>query len=204
MAFIEPVTLEGRSATLEPLALAHCDELKAAAADGELWKLWYTFIPQPQDMRAEIERRLALQKSGSMMPFSIRRNDTGIVCGMTTYMNIDAPNRRVEIGYTWYAKSAQRTSINTECKLMMLSHAFEKLNCIAVEFRTNFMNMQSRAAIARLGAKQDGILRNHMLNADGTRRDSVCFSIIDSEWPTVKNNLRHKLEMRLERPDESC
>lgn len=194
MAFIKPVTLEGVHATLEPLTLAHCEELQAAVADGELWKLWYTFIPQPPAMRAEIERRLDLQKQGQWTPFAIRRNDTQTVCGMTNFMNIDAPNRRVEIGGTWHAKSVQRTFINTECKLMLLTHAFETLHCIAVEFRTNFMNHQSREAILRLGARQDGILRNHMLNADGTYRDSVVFSIIESEWPTVKSHLRHKLD----------
>jgi RimJ/RimL family protein N-acetyltransferase len=194
VTFIQPLTLKGQYATLEPLAPAHGNELKLAVADGELWKLWYTFIPKPQDMQAEIERRLGLQKQGNWIPFAIRRNDTHTICGMTNYMNIDAANRRVEIGGTWHAKSAQRTFINTECKLMLLTHAFENLKCISVEFRTNFMNHQSREAIARLGAKQDGILRNHMLNSDGTYRDTVAFSIIESEWPTVKNHLRHKLD----------
>jgi RimJ/RimL family protein N-acetyltransferase len=193
MTFIEPVTLKGQYATLEPLAPEHCEELKIAVADGELWNLWYTFIPKPQDMMAEIERRLGFQKHGSWVPFTVRRNDTNKLCGMTNYMNIDAQNRRVEIGGTWYAKSAQRTFINTECKLMLLTHAFENLKCISVEFRTNFMNHQSREAIARLGAKQDGILRNHMLNTDGSYRDTVAFSIIESEWPTVKSHLKHKL-----------
>lgn len=193
MTFIKPVTLKGQYATLEPLAPEHGDELKIAVADGELWKLWYTFIPEPQDMPAEIERRLGLQKQGNWTPFAIRRNDTHTLCGMTNYMNIDAPNRHVEIGGTWHAKSVQRTSINTECKLLLLAHAFENLQCIAVEFRTNFMNHQSRNAIARLGAKQDAILRNHMLNSDGTHRDTVVFSIIDAEWPTVKRHLQHKL-----------
>jgi N-acetyltransferase len=194
MAFIKPITINGQHATLEPLTPAHTDELKLAVADGELWKLWYTFIPKPQDMQAEIERRLGLQKQGNWIPFAIRRNDTHTICGMTNYMNIDAANRRVEIGGTWHAKSAQRTFINTECKLLLLAHAFENMKCIAVEFRTNFMNHQSREAIARLGAKQDGILRNHMINSNGTNRDTVVFSIIESEWPTVKNHLRHKLD----------
>jgi len=193
MEFITPLTLTGQYATLEPLTLEHADGLKLAVADGELWNLWYTFIPKPDGMPAEIERRLGFQKKGQWVPFAIRRNDTKAICGMTNYMNIDAPNRRVEIGGTWYAKSAQRSSINTECKLMLLTHAFENLKCISVEFRTNFMNHQSREAIARLGAKQDGILRNHMLNSDGTYRDTVAFSIIESEWPTIKKNLLHKL-----------
>lgn len=193
MTFIKPLTLKGQFATLEPLTPEHCKELAVAVTDGKLWKLWYTFIPKPEGMQAEIERRLGLQKHGTWVPFAVRRNDTQTLCGMTNYMSIDAPNRRVEIGGTWYARSTQRTAINTECKLMLLTHAFENLKCIAVEFRTNFMNHQSREAIARLGAKQDGILRNHMLNSDGTYRDSVVFSIIESEWPTVKTNLQYKL-----------
>lgn len=193
MSFIEPLTLEGRHATLEPLAQAHCGELQTAVADGELWKLWYTTIPRPENMAEEIERRLALQKAGSMLPFAVRRRDTGAVCGMTTYMNIKDVHRRVEIGSTWYAKSAQRSPINTECKLMLLTHAFEQLKCIAVEFRTSYMNNQSREAILRLGAKQDGIMRNHMIMANGTYRDTVVFSIIESEWPTVRSNLLYKL-----------
>jgi RimJ/RimL family protein N-acetyltransferase len=124
----------------------------------------------------------------------VRRNDIGALCGMTTYMDVDAKNRRVEIGSTWHAQSAQRTGINTESKLLLLTHAFETLRCIAVEFRTSFMNQQSRAAIARLGAKQDGILRNHQLTREGLLRDTVVFSIIESEWPTVRRHLQHKLD----------
>lgn len=178
---------------LEPLSQTHHDGLQHAVADGELWRLWYTAIPTPDAMRSEIGRRLALQESGSMLPFAIRRTDTGALCGMTTYMNIDAANRRLEIGSTWYAASAQRSAINTECKLLLLAHAFETLDCIAVEFRTHWMNQQSRAAIARLGAKQDGVLRNHQRMADGSLRDTVVFSIIASEWPTIKRHLLHKL-----------
>lgn len=192
--FIEPVTLKGVHATLEPLGTEHHDALVTAVSDGRLWELWYTAVPTPEGMANEIRRRLDLQARGSMLPFAIRRNDTGAICGMTTYMNIEAPHRHVEIGSTWYAVSAQRTRINSEAKLMLLTHAFEKLQCIAVEFRTNFMNHQSRAAIARLGAKQDGILRNHQLMADGSYRDTVVFSIIESEWPTVKRHLKYKLE----------
>jgi RimJ/RimL family protein N-acetyltransferase len=193
MAFVTPLTLKGEHVTLEPLDMAHADGLSEAVRDGELWKLWYTSIPHPDSMKAEIERRLGLHAAGSMMPFAIRRNDTGALCGMTTYMHIDAAHRRVEIGSTWYARSAQRTAINTEAKLMLLTHAFEVLNCIAVEFRTHWMNRQSRAAIARLGAKQDGILRNHMRMPDGSLRDTVVFSIIESEWPTIKRHLDFKL-----------
>jgi RimJ/RimL family protein N-acetyltransferase len=195
MPLLHPVTLKGQHATLEPLSTSHHDALIAAVSDGSLWKLWYTVIPKPEGMAAEIDRRLALHAQGSMLPFVVRRNDTGTLCGMTTYMHIDAVNRRVEIGSTWMAASAQRTLINTECKLMLLTHAFETLECIAVEFRTHWMNQQSRAAIARLGAKQDGILRNHMRMADGSLRDTVVFSITDAEWPTVKRHLQCKLGM---------
>ncbi|MAF06127.1 GNAT family N-acetyltransferase [Herbaspirillum huttiense] len=193
MQFLSPITLKGQFATIEPLHPEHHDALIAAVSDGKLWKLWYTAIPKPENMRAEIERRLHLQQQGSMLPFVIRRNDTGALCGMTTYMNADVANRRVEIGSTWYAASAQRTGINTECKLMLLTHAFEDMHCIAVEFRTHWMNQQSRAAIARLGAKQDGILRNHQRMPDGSYRDTVVFSIIESEWPTVRRHLQFKL-----------
>lgn len=194
MTFITPITLEGRHAKLEPLTLAHADELAAAVTDGNLWKLWYTRIPAPEQMSEEIERRLGLQRQGSMLPFAIRRKDTGKLCGMTTYMHIEPAHRRVEIGSTWYAKSAQRTGINTECKSMLLTHAFEDLKCIAVEFRTSFMNFQSRKAILRLGAKQDGILRNHMIMPDGTYRDTVVYSILESEWPAIKQHLQSKLQ----------
>ncbi len=193
MNFIQPVTLEGEHATLELLAPSHCSELIAAVRDGELWKLWYTRIPHPEQMAEEIERRRNLHSQGSMLPFAIRRHDTGRLCGMTTYMAVDVPSRRLEIGSTWYAKSAQKKAINTECKLMLLTHAFENLHCIAVEFRTSFMNHPSREAILRLGAKQDGILRNHTIMPDGTYRDTVVFSIIESEWPTVRRHLQYKL-----------
>jgi len=193
MHLLSPITLKGQFAHLEPLSLDHHDALIAAVSDGKLWKLWYTAIPKPENMRAEIERRLKLQQQGSMLPFVVRRVDTGALCGMTTYMNADAVHRRVEIGSTWYAASAQRTSINTECKLMLLHHAFEDMHCIAVEFRTHWMNQQSRVAIARLGAKQDGILRNHQRMPDGSLRDTVVFSIIESEWSTVRRHLQCKL-----------
>lgn len=192
-AFAASVTLKGRHAVLEPLAYAHEAELSAAVRDGELWQLWYTAIPRPEGMRAEIERRLGLQQAGSMLPFAVRSQASGKIAGMTTYMNIDANNRRVEIGSTWYAKSVQRTALNTECKLMLLAHAFEKLNCIAVEFRTGFFNYASRRAIERLGAKQDGILRAHQHYANGSLRDTVVFSIIAPEWPAVKHHLEFKL-----------
>lgn len=194
MKFTQPVTLSGKHVVLEPLAADQHDELLAAVADGELWKIWYTSIPRPEGMRAEIARRLERRAKGEMLPFALRRTDTGKICGMSTFMHIDAQNRRVEIGSTWLAASAQRTSINTEAKFLLLQYAFEELNCIAVTFHTHYMNHQSRNAILRLGAKQDGILRNAMILPDGSLRDSVVFSIIQSEWPTVRQHLRYKLE----------
>ena len=193
MTFLQPTTLAGELVTLEPLSAAHHDGLVAAAQDGELWNLWYTSVPRPEAMAAEIDRRLALQAAGAMLAFTVRRNDTGQVIGMTTYMNVDAVNHRVEIGSTWNARSAQRSGTNTESKLLLLGHAFESLDCIAVEFRTHWLNHQSRAAIAKLGAKQDGVLRSHSIASDGTLRDTVVFSIIAVEWPAVRSELRRRL-----------
>ena len=193
MAWLAPVTLAGRHATLMPLESAHLAELADAVRDGALWKLWYTSIPAPDGIAAEIERRQGLQARGTMLPFAVHSAVTGKVVGMTTYMNVDQVNRRVEIGSTWYARSVQRTPLNTECKLLLLGHAFEKLDCIAVEFRTSVFNLASRRAIERLGAKQDGVLRNHMRHADGTLRDTVVFSILPQEWPAVKNHLEFQL-----------
>jgi RimJ/RimL family protein N-acetyltransferase len=191
--FLQPIQLTGDTVTLEPLTPAHHDGLVAAARDGELWNLWYTSVPRPEAMAAEIERRLALQKAGSMLAFTARRNEDNAVIGMTTFMNADAVNRRVEIGSTWNARSAQRSGTNTESKLLLLTHAFDTLNCIAVEFRTHWLNQQSRAAIAKLGAKQDGVLRSHSLAGDGTLRDTVVFSIIAIEWPAIRGELRRRL-----------
>jgi RimJ/RimL family protein N-acetyltransferase len=193
MSFAEPVSLDGRQVSLVPLTQAHHYDLVEATKDGELWNLWYTKVPAPDQLRAEIDRRLDLQKQGSMTPFAVIEKSTGEAVGMTTFMNIDAANRRVEIGSTWYRRRVQRSALNTECKLLLLGHAFERLNCIAVEFRTHFFNQQSRAAIERLGAKLDGILRQHMLVANGTLRDTCVYSILDREWPTVKANLTHRL-----------
>jgi N-acetyltransferase len=192
MPWPEPVTLKGAHARLEPLSHQHLDSLTEAVKDGELWKLWYTLIPRPEDMGKEIERRLSLQAAGSMLPFTVF-DAAGKIAGMTTYMNVDAANRRVEIGSTWYAKSVQRSALNTQCKLLLLAHAFDKLDCIAVEFRTHFFNHQSRRGIERLGAKLDGILRNHQLATNGTLRDTVVYSIIASEWPTVRAHLTYQL-----------
>jgi RimJ/RimL family protein N-acetyltransferase len=194
MRFIEPVTLTGTHTSIEPLAREHEQPLQRAAADGELWRLWYTTIAPPEKMAAYIATALDMRERLDAMPFVIRENSSGEIVGCTRYFNVDAVNRRLEIGHTWYSKRVQRGPINTECKLLLLTHAFEKLQCIAVEFRTHWFNQASRTAIARLGAKQDGVLRNHQLSADGSKRDTVVFSIIDGEWPAVKRHLRYQLE----------
>jgi RimJ/RimL family protein N-acetyltransferase len=185
-----PITLTGKTVRLEPLSPTHAPGLIDAVTDGALWELWYTSIPAPEAMESDITRRLALQAQGEMLPFTIFNQASGQTIGMTTYMNIDAANRHVEIGATWTRKSAQRSGINTECKLLLLTHAFEALNCIAVEFRTHFFNQQSRRAIERLGAKQDGILRSHRVNAEGMLRDTVVYSIVAGEWPSVRRHLQ--------------
>ncbi len=187
-------TLRGEHATLELLSLAHGESLAEAVRDGELWKLWYTSVPAPEGMAGEIERRLALRAQGSMLPFAVIDNVTGRPVGMTTYMNIDAANRRLEIGSTWYRAAVQRTALNTDCKLLLLRHAFEALDCIAVEFRTHFFNHASRLAIERLGAKLDGVLRGHAVGLAGELRDTCVYSIIASEWPAVRRNLEWRLE----------
>ncbi|TVU62419.1 GNAT family N-acetyltransferase [Paenarthrobacter nitroguajacolicus] len=193
MTSIEPITLTGKFVTLEPLSQEHHDGLVDAARDGDLWKLWYTSVPTPEGMAAEIDRRLDLQAKGSMVPFATRSNATGNLIGMTTYMNIDAVTPRLEIGSTWNAASAHGTGTNPDSKLLLLRHAFETLGCPAVEFRTHWLNQQSRDAIARLGAKQDGVLRNHSRSADGALRDTVVFSILEHEWPAVRNGLEFRL-----------
>lgn len=194
MSLVQSVTLDGKGVRLVPLSHEHHDQLVEALQDGQLWKLWYTSIPAPEGLRAEIDRRLALQSQGSMLPFAVIAKSSGQAVGMTTYMNIDTPNRRVEIGSTWYRRSVQRTGLNTECKLLLLRHAFETLNTIAVEFRTHAFNRQSRAAIERLGAKLDGVLRQHQLAKNGTLRDTCVYSILDREWPVVKGHLEFQLD----------
>jgi len=193
VAFLQPVTLTGRHASLVPLSPEHHAGLVEAARDGELWKLWYTLVPSPEGMHAEIERRLSLLAKDSMLPFTVLDAE-GKVAGMSTYMNVDGANRRVEIGSTWYARRVQRTPLNTECKLLLLGHAFEALNCIAVEFRTHRLNTQSRRAIERLGAQLDGMLRSHQIGANGVLRDTAVYSITAAEWPTVKAHLQFQLE----------
>ena len=197
MSFTTDVTLTGQHVRLVPLRPEHHNDLVEATCDGELWKLWYTAIPSPEGMAAEIQRRLGLQKAGSMLPFAVL-TPQGQAVGMTTCMNIDAANRRVEIGSTWYRRSVQRTALNTEAKRLLLAHAFESLNCIAVEFRTHWFNQQSRRGIERLGAKLDGVLRSHQINphpgAQGALRDTCVYSIVASEWPNVKAHLDFQLQ----------
>jgi RimJ/RimL family protein N-acetyltransferase len=192
-AWLQPVILAGDLVVLEPLRADHVGDLVTAASDGRLWELWYTSVPTPEGMAAEVAARLAAFDAGTMLPFTVRRADTRAVVGMTSYCNVDAAAPRLEIGYTGTARSAQRTGVNTESKLLLLAHAFETLGCIAVEFRTHWHNVQSRTAIARLGARQDGVLRNHRRLPDGSLRDTVVFSIIESEWPAVRTGLRHRL-----------
>ena len=196
MPFTTDTTLAGRHVRLVPLRPEHHDDLVEAVRDGELWKLWYTAIPTPEGMAAEIQRRLGLQKTGSMLPFAVL-DTTGKAVGMTTYMNIDAANRRIEIGSTWYRRAVQRTPLNTEAKRLLLTHAFETLGCIAVEFRTHWFNHASRRGIERLGAKLDGVLRSHQINrhpeAQGALRDTCVYSIVAHEWPSVKAHLDFQL-----------
>jgi RimJ/RimL family protein N-acetyltransferase len=192
MSWPAPVELQGTHCSLRPLSADHHDGLVAATRDGELWKLWYTAVPSPEGMKAEIDRRLALQAGGSMLPFTVL-DASGRVVGMTTYMNVDAANRRVEIGSTWYAHSTQRSALNTECKRMLLAHAFETLDCIAVEFRTHRLNLQSRRAIERLGAQLDGILRAHQRSPNGSLRDTAVYSITATDWPAVRSHLDWQL-----------
>ena len=189
----DPVRLAGQHVALVPLSREHHDGLVEAARDGELWRLWYTSVAEPAAMAREIERRLALQAGGSMLPFTVIERPGGQVAGMTSFMNIDTAAPRAEIGSTWYARSRQRTGLNTEAKLLLLSHAFEALACLAVEFRTHFLNQQSRRAIERLGARLDGVLRCHQRAPDGSLRDSCVYSITAAEWPAVRSHLAWQL-----------
>lgn len=191
--WIQPVTLTGAYVVLEPLSLDHLEGIKEAVLDGELWKLWFTSIPSPETAEAYIRSALELRENAGWMAFVVREKATNKIIGSTRYCNVDEVNQRLEIGYTWYAESHQRSAVNTECKCLLLTHAFEKLDAIAVEFRTHWHNHKSRAAIARLGAKQDGVLRNHTKSANGVYRDTVVFSIINLEWPVVKQSLEYKM-----------
>ena len=195
--WIEPVALTGSKVILEPLSLEHLDGLSSAVKDGELWKLWFTSIPAPEKAEEYIKTALEMRENAGAMPFIVHDRESNKIIGCTRYFNVDEVNQRLEIGYTWYSESYQRTAANTECKYLLLSHAFEKLDAIAVEFRTHWHNHKSRAAIARLGAKQDGVLRNHQRTADGSYRDTVVFSIINLEWPAVRQSLMFKLNNQI-------
>ncbi len=190
------VELHAEHISLVPLETAHCVALSEAVRDGELWRLWFTNVASPEDMGGDIAARLRLRDQGASLPFTVIGRASGAPIGMTTYMNIDPVNRRLEIGSTWYRKAVQRTAVNTECKRLLLGHAFETLECIAVEFRTHALNTASRRAIERLGARLDGILRSHLVSRNGTLRDTCVYSIIAAEWPTV----RAHLDWQLQRP----
>ncbi|ROU00932.1 N-acetyltransferase [Marinobacter sp. R17] len=197
--WLEDVTLTNQTASLVPMASEHRDALVEAASDGRLWELWFTGAPSADTVDTYIEQALKDKAAGRALPFVVIENASGDVIGATRYCNAEPDHRRVEIGYTWYAQRAQRTAVNTECKQLLLTHAFEQLNAIAVEFRTHWHNEASRRAIARLGAKQDGVLRNHRIEPDGAYRDTVVFSILESEWPTVRKSLAFKLARLRER-----
>jgi RimJ/RimL family protein N-acetyltransferase len=194
--WLNNIELKGGNVRLEPLTLTHIDGLIDAVKDGELWKLWYTSAPEPKNVHSYIEQAISEFENDKSLPFAIIKADNNKVVGTTRFMNADSLHRRLEIGTTWYSKSSQRTGINTQCKYLLLEYAFETLKCIAVEFRTHWHNLQSREAIARLGAKQDGILRNHQLDKAGNLRDTVVFSIINSEWNTVKQSLEFKINKK--------
>src|SRR5258705_10552796 len=196
--WIEPIMLSGSNFILEPLSPEHLEGMIAAVKDGELWNLWFTSIPSPEKAEAYIKTALDMRENAGAMPFIVRDRETNKIIGCTRYFNVDEVNQRLEIGHTWYAESYQRTAVNTESKYLLLAHAFEKLEAIAVEFRTHWHNHKSRAAIARLGAKQDGVFRNYTKSADGVYRDTVVFSIINLEWPAVKQSLKFKLNNQYE------
>ena len=192
--FVESVNLPGqRWVTLEPLTREHLPEIEAVAADGKLGRLWFTGAPKAGAASDWVDLRLALQTPQTGLTFVVRGLD-GALVGSSSYLNVDGPNRRLEIGNTWYVDGVRRTGVNTETKLLMLGHAFDGLGCVAVEFRTHFFNEASRTAIERLGAKLDGVLRSHQLLPDGSRRDTVVYSILDIEWPAVRSNLRFRLD----------
>jgi N-acetyltransferase len=191
--WIRPIIMCGEHVKLEPMQAGHATALGEAAQDGELWRLWFTGVPDPATVVEYVTSALERQKKEGGMPFVVRHRASGEIIGTTRYLHVDGINRRLEIGSTWYAKSHQRTAVNTECKLLLLAHAFETLAAIAVEFRTHWHNRASRAAIERLGAKQDGVLRQHSVGRGGGYRDTVVFSILDSEWPATRQNLDFRL-----------
>ena len=194
MAFLEPVTLDGRHVRIEPLAHEHADGVRAAAADGELWRLWYTSVPAPDRTTEWIDIALDMRTRLGAMPFVVREKPVGDIVGATRYFNVDATNRRLEIGHTWYAKRVQRSAVNTECKLLLLEHAFETLGCMRVEFKTDARNARSRGALEALGCRFEGIHRKHMLVRGGDVRDSAYYSVLDVDWPVVRERLRARVE----------
>ena len=194
MAFVEPVTLTARGITLVPLSLDHEVGLRAAAVDGELWKIRVTSVPEPEHTRKYIEDALAMREAGNRFAFAVTESDTGKVLGCSSFHDILPAVRRMEIGYTWYAKSAQRSHVNTTAKLLLMTHAFETLGCHVVGWRTDNFNFTSQAAIERLGAKKDGVIRGHALRRDGTIRDTVMYSLRQGEWPEVKAQLLFLLD----------
>lgn len=192
MSWLEPLELKGQIVTLDPLDISHVGPLKAAVMDGEFWKLWYANVPSPDHMESYVIRAVENAEKGNIA-FAVRLNRTNRIVGATRFYNVDESNKRLMLGYTWYAKSVCKSGVNTECKLLLLQHVFEQKEAIAVEFRTHYFNHVSRAAIERLGAKQDGVLRSHQIMRDGSVRDTVVYSILKHEWPAVKNNLVSKL-----------
>ena len=195
MAFVEPVTLSAHGVTLRPLTLDDEAGLQAAAADGELWKLRVTSVPEPENTRSYIENALAMREAGSRFAFAVTDSGSGEVLGCTSYHDIIPAVKRVEIGWTWYAKRCQRTHVNTVCKLLLLTHAFETLGCHVVGWRTDNFNFASQRAIERLGAKKDGVIRGHALRRDGTIRDTVMYSMRQGEWPEAKAQLQYLLKL---------
>jgi len=193
MIQLRPVTLEGLGVRLEPLTLEHVDALAAAVSDGELWRLWYTWVPEASKVRDYVEQALAGQKEGHMLPWAVRELQSGAIVGSTRYHDVIAEVDRVEIGYTWYGKSWQRSHVNTACKLLLFGHAFDTIGCKVVGLRTDNFNFTSQRAIEALGAKKDGAIRHHRIRPDGSARDTVIYSILVAEWPDVKKNLQHRL-----------
>jgi RimJ/RimL family protein N-acetyltransferase len=193
MIDIQPVTLEGHGVRLEPLDPGHAAALAEAVRDGELWRLWFTVVPEPDKIDAYIAAALAGLRAGHMLPWAVREISSGRIVGSTRYHDIVAPIDRVEIGYTWYGASWQRTHVNTACKLLLLAHAFDTLGCAVAGLRTDNFNFRSQRAIEALGAKKDGVLRHHQARRDGTARDSVMYSILESEWRDVRRHLEHRL-----------
>lgn len=194
MTWLQPVALRSSRVSLVPLNHSYTNDLVEALHDGELWKLWYTSIPSPDKLVDFVDQQLAAQADGTLLPFAVLDNTTGKAVGTTNYLNVEPHHRHVEIGGTWYRKSVQRSQVNTQCKFLLLDHAFDTLRCIAVEFRTHFFNFQSRRGIEKVGAKLDGILRSHQIADNGTLRDTCVYSIIASEWPTVKAHLTWQME----------